>query len=378
VKNFPLVGVALAVSLLGSLSAQVATVGGTNPDYRDLPQAVAAVVPGSILIVRPGKYKGFTTNKPLRIHLDFTALGGSIAPVAGAAYAITVSGMPASGTFTLSGDGAEVKAGALGAIRISNTAGRVVVEGVTVAAGAAAAIDVQNAGPVLLHDCDLSGTPGLLVQTATVVANDLRVASPAGNALAAFQGTLDIAGGAFTGRDLPAISLVNCGIRLAGDGSTSIKVGGTSVLPSAAFAAVDSVVQWDPSRFVLVGANGAAGFQSGGSTTVTVEDPPLLTARGGAPGANGWIRLTGNTALPGAVLFGPFAAPTWNGLGALYLDLAVASVVFGGIVDPNGLSVSFAMPTATALFGDVSCLQGAVLLPSGQFALSGPVPLVTL
>ncbi|MBL8728264.1 MAG: hypothetical protein JNM25_07540 [Planctomycetes bacterium] len=376
--NFHLVGAVLAGSVLGSLGAQVATVGGVSPDYLDLPQAVAAVAPGSILIVRPGKYTGFTTGKPLRIHLDFPAVGGSIAPASGAAYAITISGMPAGGTFSLTGDGAEVKAGALGAIRIANTAGRVVVEGVTVAAGAAAAIDVQNAGPVLLHDCDLAGTPGVLVQTATVVANDLRVSSPGGNALVAYHGTLDVAGGRFSGRDLPALSLVDSGIRLAGDGGTPIKVSSTSPIPVPAFTAVNSQVQWDPTRFVLVPANGAAAFQGGGTTTVIAEDPPLLTARGGAPGANGWIRFSGNGALPGAVLFGPFAAPTFTGLSGLYLDLAQASIVFGGIVDPAGLSVSFQMPTATALLGDVSCLQGAVLPPSGQFVLSGPVPLVTL
>ncbi len=376
-KNFPL-ALVLAGSLLGSLGAQVATVGGVSPDYLDLPQAVAAVAPGSILIVRPGKYTGFTTNKPLRIHLDFTALGGSIAPAPGAAYAIAVNGMPGSGTFALTGDGAEVRAGALGAIRIANTAGRVVVEGVTVVAGAAAAIDVQNAGPVLLHDCDLSGTPGLLVQTATVVANDLRVSSPGGHALVASYATLDVAGGRFSGRDLPALSLVDSGIRLAGDGGTPIKVSSTSPVPVPVFAAVNSQVHWDPTHFVLAPANGAAAFQAGGTTTVTTEDPPLLSVRGGAPGANGWIRFTGNSGLPGAVLFGPFAGPTFTGLSGLYLDLAQASVVFGGIVDPAGLSVSFQLPTTAALLGDVSCLQGAVLLPSGLFVLSGPVPLVML
>lgn len=376
--NFHLVAVVLAGCLCAELDAQVAHVGGPSPDYPDLVTAVAAAAPGSILVVHPGKYRGFTTNKPLRIHLDFTAATGSITATPGAAYAITISGMPASGSFTLTGDGATVRAGSLGAIRIANTAGRVVVEGLTVVGGTVTAVDVQNAGPVLLHDCSLVGTPGLLAQTATIAANELRASSPAGHAVAALHATLDLAGGTFRGNDLPALSLVDCGVRLAGDGATSIKVGGASSSPVPAFTAVGCLVQWDASRFVLVGSNGAPGYQFGGNTSVLVEDPPIVTARGGAPGASGWIRMTSNAPVPGAVLLSPFAPPTFFGLSALYLDLGVASILFGGVVDPAGLSASFQMPVTPALFGDVSCLQGIVLPPSGQFVLSGPVPLVEL
>ena len=51
----------------------VLTVGGQNPQFTDLPAAVAAALPGSVLHVRAGTYTGFVTNKPLRILLDFTA-----------------------------------------------------------------------------------------------------------------------------------------------------------------------------------------------------------------------------------------------------------------------------------------------------------------
>lgn len=370
----------LAGSLLGGLPAQVFTVGGSNPDYVSLPQAVAAVAPGSILIVRPGKHKGFATNKALRIHLDFTALGGSIEPPLGSAYAITLSGMPADGSFALVGDGARVDAGTLGAIRIANTAGRVVVSGLTVMAGAAtSAIDVQNAGPVVLHDCGLSGTPALLVQTATVVATDLRVGSPAGHGVAAYQAMLDFAGGSFGGGDAAALHLTNCSARFAGDGATLIKVGGSSPVPASAFEAVDSVVVWDPSRFFLSPANGAPGFATGGATTVLTEDPPIVSAQGGPLGGNASIGITSNTPLPGMVVVAPFVPPFFLGLAGLYVDLGQPfATPLVGIVDPAGLSVSFQIPTTTSLLGDVSCVQGAVFSASGLPTLSGPAPLITL
>jgi hypothetical protein len=369
----------LSGSLLAELSAQVLHIGGSSPDYLDLPAAVAAAAPGSILVVHPGKYTGFTTGKPLRIHLDFPALGGWIAPATGSAYAVTLSGLPVGGEFVLTGDGASIRSGALGAIRVQNTAGRVVLEGLTVAAGTGAAIDVQNAGPVLLHDCDLSGTPGLQVHTATVVANDLRVASPAGHALAASDSLLDLAGGSYAGRDLPALHLVDCDIRLAGQGATPIKVGGTSPLPVPAFVAINCHVQWDPSRFFLLPANGAVAFSVGGNTTVLTEDAPIVTARGGPPGGNGWMRLTSNTPLPGMVVLAPFAPPVFLGIAGLYIDLGQPyGVPLIGVADPAGLSLAFAIPTTASLLGDVSCLQGAVFGPLGFPTLSGPVPLVTL
>jgi hypothetical protein len=52
-----------------ALAAQrpVVTVGGPNPDHADLPAAIAAAAPGSIVEVRSGVYTGFTCQKALRI-----------------------------------------------------------------------------------------------------------------------------------------------------------------------------------------------------------------------------------------------------------------------------------------------------------------------
>lgn len=369
----------LAGCLQSGLTAQVVTVGGSNPDYLDLPAAVAAVAPGTIVVVRAGKFAGFTTNKGLIVHLEFDARGGSITAAAGAAYAITLDGMPANQVFTLHGEGARVDAGRVGAIRVANTAGRVVVEGLTIEGGASAmAIDVQNAGPVLLHDCELSGTPALSVQLATVAANDVRVSSPVGHGVAAFHATIDFAGGSIGGTDLPALSVIDSDVRLAGDGSTPIKVGTTSPWPVSAFAAVNSTVQWDANQFAMEPANGAQPFASTG-TTVVGEDPPIVTAQGAAPGDSGWIRITSNTPMAGMVVVAPFVPPVFFGLSALYIDPGQPfSTPLVGLVDPAGLSLSFTMPSTASLLGDVSCVQGLVFPAVGVWTFSGPVPLTVL
>ncbi|MBX3462781.1 MAG: hypothetical protein KF830_06395 [Planctomycetes bacterium] len=358
------------------LAAQVVTVGGAGADYPDLVQAVAAVAPDTVLSVRPGKYRGFTTSKPLRIHLDFDATTGRIEPAPGAAYAIVLNGMPAGGTFVLAGAGAPIVGGTLGGIRIANTGGRVFVEGLVVDGGGGAAIDVQNTGPVLLHDCDLAGTPGLAVQTATLVANAVRVTGAAGHGVAASGAALDFAGGSYAGSGLPALRLVNSSLRLAGDGTTVVKVGGTGLLPVPAIDAQNAVVAWDPQRFLVVPANGAAPLVAAGGS-VHIEDPPLVRARGGAPGALGSIRCTGNVPAPGLVVVAPFAPPLFLDLAGLYVDLAQPyAVALVGIVDAAGLAGSFTMPTAPALLGSVSCVQAATLPPSG-LSLSAPAPWIT-
>jgi hypothetical protein len=120
--------------LVGVCAAQrqVLTVGGSNATHSDLPAAVAAAVPGAVVQVRPGNYTGFSTNKALRIVLDFTATTGSVSAPAGSAYAIEINGLPAGQQFALVGRGAAIGAGSLGAIRIANVGGSVVLDRLSV------------------------------------------------------------------------------------------------------------------------------------------------------------------------------------------------------------------------------------------------------
>lgn len=363
--------------LLSGLTAQTFTVGGAAPDYPDLQSAVAAVPPGAVLQVRAGKYRGFTTGKPLRIRLEFTGAEGAIEAPPGAAHAVVITGLPAFTTFALVGDAAVVTGGSLGAIRVANTAGSVFLSGLDVAAGLGVAVDVQDAAPVHVHATRLRGAPGLQVQNALLVGNDVHVTATAGSAVAALQATLDLTRGGLAGREQPALQLTDCTTRLTGDGTTVCKVGGPTTLPVPVVSAQGGQLAWQPSRFLLVPANGAGAVATAG-TVVLADDGPSLTVRGGPPGAPGSIRLQHPVPLPAVTIVAPYAFPVFFGPAAFWVDLGqpytIASV---GIADPNGLVVVFTMPTSPALLGDVSCVQGAVFATVFP-TLSGPAPLLTL
>lgn len=363
--------------LLPGLTAQTFTVGGTAPDYPDLQTAVAAVPPGAVLQVRAGRYRGFTTGKPLRIRLEFQGAEGAIEAAPGAAHAIVVTGLPPFATFAMVGDAAQVTGGSLGAIRVAGTAGSVVLSGLDVDAGAGVALDVQNAAPVHVHATRLRGAPGLQVQNALLVGNDLHVTATAGSAVAALQATLDLSRGGLASRDQPALQLTDCTTRLTGDGATVLKVGGPTALPVPVVSTQGGQLAWQPSRFVLVPANGAAAVATAG-TVVLPDDGPSLTVTAGPPGAPGSIRLRNPVPLPAVTIVAPYAFPVFVGPAAFWVDLGqpytIASV---GIADPNGLAVAFTMPTSPALLGDVSCVQGAVFATVFP-TLSGPAPLLTL
>lgn len=360
----------LALASPRALVAQF-TVGGIGADHPDIAQAVVAVPPDSILIVRPGYYEGFATSKPLRIRCVGSV---TIQAPAGASHAIVVDGM--HGTFALLGEGVLVESGTLGALRIANSPGRVFLSGVTVQSPAVA-LDVQNAGPVHLHESLCAGTPSLSANVASVTANGARFESPGGHGVVAHLSTMEFALGAISGTGLPAVQLIHSTLRLAGDGQTPIRVGGSSPWSVPAIDAQNSVLAWDPSRFTTASLNGAPALVAFGGSVV-VEDPPAVAVRGGAPGTTGWIRLTSNVALPGLAVVAPYAAPFPIGAGCLWFDPNqswIAAAV--GIADAHGLFASFAMPTSPALLGDVSCVQGVVLAGS-DLVFGGPAPLVTL
>ncbi|MEO6597001.1 MAG: hypothetical protein ABIP94_19820 [Planctomycetota bacterium] len=342
----------------------VLTVGGFNPSFTDLPQAVAAAVPGSIIEVRPGSYTGFTTNKPLHIVLDFTAATGSVHAAPGSAYAMTVSGLT-SGRFTVAGRGASVQPGTLGAIRIVNTSVYVMLEGLTVAAaGMRTAIDVQNATTVFVQRCALTGTPSLQLQDATLVSSEVSWASPGGSAVVANHGHLDFAHGSFRGFQLPAISVTDCDVRLAGNGSTPIEVSGSPTGPVSAFEAIISRVQWQQNHFALIPAGGAPGFVNMGGTVFPAAVPGLV-ASGASLGGTASVRMTGS-GLPGLIGFNALA-PQFSlfELTAIYLDPVSPVIAAIGIVDPTGLSLSAVVPNAATLRGQTFCLQGIVWQSNG-------------
>ncbi len=370
--------VGLAICLLaGGVLAQrpLVTVGGLNPDFLDLPQAVAAALPDSVILVRPGTYTGFTTNKPLRITLDFTATTGSVQPAPGSAYAISVNGLPSGAEFILLGRGATVAPGIVGAIRVANTVGSVIVEGITVLSGTTrSALEVQNTSTVVVQRCSLAGTPALQASWTSLALNESVCTSPGGVGAVGYNSLLDFVRTSFSGYRLPGLRVYDCNVRLASNGSSSIGVTGNPVLPVSAFEALNSIAQWDQNTFVMNPAAGAPAFANFGALVLANEVPVLVTSS--APlGGTATMRMTiSGTPLPGLVAMGRLAQPpSVIGITGIYLNtLLVPTILTLGIVDQTGQFLQVNVPNNPVLRGEVFCLQGVTMLPSGLPVLSGP------
>ncbi|HEX5053758.1 MAG TPA: hypothetical protein VFZ65_18405 [Planctomycetota bacterium] len=365
----------LATCLIGfDAAAQlpVVTVGGSNPDFADLPQAVAAAAPESILEVRPGHYLGFTTNKPLHILLDFTAATGSVQAPPGGAYAIQINGL-FTGSFSVIGRGATLGAGVLGAIRVANTGAYVMLQGLTVTApGLRPALDVQNAATVFVERCAFAGTPALQIQDATLAGSNVACTSPAGFAVFASRSLLDLGHGSYRSYQVPAIHVDQCAVRLAGDGATPIVVAGAPTGPVSAFEAIGSLLQWDQSRFQVVAAGGAPGFVNLGGAVFPGDVPTLVTSAA-SPGGNATVRMTVGAPTPGLIGFDTLGQHfTIYELTGVYVDPVVPVIAALGIVDAGGLSLSVSVPHTATLRGQTFSLQGIVWPPSGLPVWSAP------
>lgn len=367
----PFVG--LMVVGVCSAQRQVLTVGGSNATHTDLPAAVAAAAPGAVLQVRPGNYTGFSTNKALRIVLDFTATTGSVNAPAGSAYAIEVQGLPAGQQFALVGRGATIRAGALGAIRIANGGGSVVLDTLTVASGGArSGLDVQNSANVLIQNASIVGAPALQVQDAVVVGSGVAWSSPVGVGVVALRGNLEFGLGSMAGDRAPALRVVDSVVRLAGNGSTTIRVTGNPSQAVSAIEAIQSEVRWLPANFLAQsGGGGSALLQVGGQ--LIPEDVPALVASCGPPGTLMAASMTRPTAAPGLIVLGNLVlSHAAFGLPGVFWDQSGPAVVLAvGPVHAAGLSFQTTWPNVPWLLGELFCCQGVVIQPNGTLLTSG-------
>ena len=372
----------IALTLVGMTCAQrpVITVGGSNANHTDLPAAVAAAVPGSVLQVRPGNYTGFSTSKPLRIVLDFTAATGSVSAPVGSAYAIEITGLAAGQQFALVGRGASVNPGFLGAIRIVNSSGSVVLDSLTVTAGnAAVGLDVQNSANLLVQNSSVVGAPALQVQDAVVVASDVAFASLVGIGIFALRGALEFGLGSYSGYRAPALRVQDSTVRLAGNGTTPIRVTGSPQQAVAAIEAIQSDVRWLPSSFtVQPGGAGLAMTLVGGQAIP--EEVPALVATSGPPGSPMSVAMTRPTAAPGLIVLGNLVlSHVAFGLPGVFWDESQFAVVLAvGTVDAAGLQRQTVWPNAPWLLGELFCCQGVVVQPTGAMLTSCAAAWLTL
>ena len=374
----------VACALGAALTAQapVLHVGGPVPDFADLPAAVAAAVPGSILVVHPGTYTGFTTGKPLRVVLEFGPGGGAVVPAPGAAYAIRITGLPLGAKFVLVGHATTVTPGPLGAVRLDANAGTVVVEGLSITANAAPAIDVQNAASVFVDHSFLIGAPALQAQAAAIVTNDTAFLGATTTANAAmvldqvgFEGML----GGFVGYAAPAIRAFGSELDFAGNGTTPMHVNGLPVTPVSAIELTTSSLRWQPAHFAIGPELGAPAVATVASTIV-VEPQTALLARGAAPGGTATLSLTCPTPVPGVVVMGGLGQPYGVfGLNGLYVDpFQPNAVILAGQVNPAGLNWQATVPPGNILYGYSFVVQAILLRPNGVLQRQAPAPIIVL
>ena len=354
------------------------TVGGAGADHASLPAAVAAVPPGSVLLVQPGVHEGFSTGKPLRILLDFDETNGSIQPAPGAGHTITITGLPPGEAFVLAGRDAAVLGGSLGGIRVANCTAPVILQGLDVdAATATSALEIVNAAAVHVHRSELVGAFGVLAQDALLSVGDSLIVGTSGSGGVLTRVRCHSARNYWIGSGQSGLRMHRCTAQLANDGLGLIAVIGTTD-PVEALEVIDCQVQGDPATLGLAPANGAAPvFQLfGGWNFVEV---PLLAYAGGVPGTVASVSMTSNQPRLGAIVFGvPAAPPIPLGLGTAYLDLAAPILLTFGTCDAAGLTVAVQVPATLSLLGEVFHLQGAVLDSVGDILPSGPAFWVAL
>lgn len=373
----------LTLAMLASPAAVMAqrptfTVGGAGADYASLPAAVAAVPPGSVLLVQPGVHEGFSTGKPLRILFDFDETNGSVQPAPGAGHTITITGLPPGEAFVISGHDALVLGGSLGGIRVVNCTAPVILQGLDVdAATATSALEVVNAAAVHVHRSELVGTFGMLAQDALLSVGDSLVLGTGGAGGVLTRVRCHSARNYWIGTGQSGLRMYRCTAQLANDGLGLIAVLGTSD-PVEALELVDCQVQGDPATLGLAPANGAPPvFQLLGSWDY--DEVPLLVYVGGEPGTVASVQMTSSQPRFGAIFFGvPAAPPTVLGFGTAYLDLAAPILLTFGTCDATGLTVDVQVPANPSLLGDVFDLQGGVLDSIGGILPSGPAFWVAL
>ena len=372
-----------AVALFATaLAAQrpVFTVGGASPNYVDLAAAVAAVPSGSVLIVRPGTYPGFTTGKPLRIVLEWSGPAGSIQAPPGATYAITVNGLPPGDEFVLVGRGATIGAGSLGGVRIVNAGAPVLLEGLNVVAtGGRSAVDIQYAGSVHARQCVFAGAPGLQADWACLTLSECIVVATAGVGAVVNRSMLDVVRTFLSGSAQPALRCFDSSVRIASDGSTTIAVTGAPTLPVPAIDALLCPLQFDAARIGLLPANGAPGVAASGGYLLA-DDVPTLTSSPALLASTATARMKSNTQRPGMVVLGNLlGAPLPFQVGNVFVDTVTTPLVAAlGLCDAAGLPVQATIPPDPAVLGTVLCLQGVVWQPSGVPVLSAPALWIVL
>lgn len=388
--------------------------GGPSVDFTDLPPAIAAAAPGDVLLVRAGNYTSFTLSKGILI------LGAAGAFVGGPSSVIAVDSVPAGQIAVL----ADLKTGTL---RVKDCTGTVVAQRVTAAfevqrsrdvrmwkvtgVGASfpsfgAALDARDSR-VEVVDSMLSGRQGLFYPGSYGDPGSPGVsASGAGFgarhlvhlALTSCRGGRGAMGGNSFGFPLPAgnggpgVVLSTgqvCDLVIAGGDVASILggEGGLAPLQCLGTRGGDALSVSSPaariSGMTLLPGVGCAGtgaqIYAPDPSNVSIAplvDPTLDIAGEVLPGAAVTVRVRSEPGSRAFVYIGRKPIVSADGFAGIERLVEVLRPLRLGLIPASGAVVYTQSIPVRARVGTSFYLQGAVILPTGEYRRTNSIAMI--
>ncbi len=377
---------------------------GPGTDFGDLPTAVATAATGDTLVVRPGTYTGFDTDKGLTILGEPQGfLGVRLLTPTGATHTVSVHNLPTGAAFRMAACEIDrpLTGGIFGfaaGIAIENCAGSVLLDDVTTddfPGDGGGGIYLSGAAQVQVNGCEIYGHPALSDDggsRCTVVDSLLRGGNGTlglGQALL-YPSSPGVASQTFDGPS--SIRLVRTAVT-GGNGVTSFLFGVPQFHPGSPAARIggDLVVAGDASAQLVAGINNVplAGIDqtnflqagivtldpsvtvlgsSGGpavapAITLTTQHVPWVVASGDGPGGTVDYTLATTANNPVVTLLSLPALPAPTPFGVFELDpLAIAPLFSGSQPAPGVLTQSLAVPNDPALSGRAFAIQAGVFI----------------
>lgn len=375
---------------------------GPGTSFTDVPAAVAAASSGDLLIVRPGNYTSFETNKGL------TMLGGLGVRIARPqplhASAVVVSGLPANETFTMLGFETVPATFLLPRIEVLSCAGKVHLEDIRIDGIARSlfqngspALRIENAASVVLARSRFRGQPGVLARGSTLIATDTECSGtdglnsiyefPAGHGIHAESSQITLSrcraqGGTFFTYGPSSSAGLGLGLSsqlstwtILGDATTQIVAGSAPGYVASAMTGSGSVRTNPAVAFV---PSGVAPSISPAISVANLEIPSLRAT--GAPlGGSVSIDLFGLAGDAFGLFVGLPGDPIPLGaLGELWIDLGIGPlfVAGGSIGAGRHFAMNVAVPNDPLVIGARFTWQGAGGSVANGIFLSNPATYV--
>lgn len=376
---------ALANLLCASLAAQrtwiVDAAAGPGHDFTDLPTALAAAAHGDKLLLRPGGYRGATTDRGVTI----AGVGATLRSP------LRITGLPLGRTFALVGLSSDPATSSNGIVECIDNAGTVLLDRLTMQVPriwfqpVTPPCLIERSDAVVVSQCSFTGSPGarLLASRVTFVHCQLTgsdgyiqghggvAGQPAltcefasvelvacrakGGAMASFPPYVALPGVALTARQSE--------LRLAGAAPDGLEAGSGAIGYGAAALSVEGGTLYLDPTLALLSSGGLSPIVGQSELRVLRRLPALRVAT--APSGGTWrSELHAPLGWLDALCLDLAPAPRSTQAGTLWLDPARLIVVDVGIVDASQRRrVSLPVPARSELLGVALALQSLTLDP---------------